>query len=176
MTTRKIFSRWILSSHPAPRSGEGNRALARWEGRAAETTRIGQDGTSACPLHHASHGPPPPLRCATRWRINDIVLATPMRPSFAGTTPKKPEPDPVMRRRRWDRLPPDHVQPNKNRTARRRKTHSLPSASFGMRSRPKGGRSPVGVPPRHLRQRTNATAQQQPRASWDPASSGVTCI
>ena len=34
---------------------------------------------------------------------------------------------------------------------------------------PSGGRSPVGVPPRHLRQRTNATAQLQKRSSWDVA-------
>ena len=46
----------------------------------------------------------------------------------------------------------------------------LPSASFGMRSRRSAGaRSPVGVPPRHLRQRTNATAQLQKRSSWDVA-------
>ncbi len=32
---------------------------------------------------------------------------------------------------------------------------------------PRGGRSPVGVPPRRLRQRPNATAQLQPRASGD---------
>jgi hypothetical protein len=33
----------------------------------------------------------------------------------------------------------------------------------GARHRPRGGGSPVGVPPRHLRQRPNATAQLQPR-------------
>jgi hypothetical protein len=38
-------------------------------------------GESACPLHHpalaarATGGPPPPLRCATRWRITDTVIA-----------------------------------------------------------------------------------------------------
>jgi hypothetical protein len=35
-------------------------------------------------------------------------------------------------------------------------------------------RSPVGVPPRRLLQRPNATAQLQIRASWDVVSSGVT--
>jgi hypothetical protein len=33
-----------------------------------------------------------------------------------------------------------------------------------------GTRSPPGVPPRHLRQRPNATAQLQLRASWDGTS------
>ena len=38
-------------------------------------------------------------------------------------------------------------------------------------------RSPVGVPPRHLRQRTNATAQLQKRSSWDAAKrSGVIAL
>ena len=35
-----------------------------------------------------------------------------------------------------------------------------------------GARSPAGVPPRLLRQRTNATAQFQRRASWDVARDG----
>jgi len=34
---------------------------------------------------------------------------------------------------------------------------------LAARHRPRGGGSPVGVPPRHLRQRPNATAQLQPR-------------
>jgi hypothetical protein len=37
-----------------------------------------------------------------------------------------------------------------------------------------GTRSPVGVPPRHLLRRTNATAQLRLRASWDAALTGVT--
>ena len=31
---------------------------------------------AACPLHHPSGGPPPPLRFTARGRINEIVLAT----------------------------------------------------------------------------------------------------
>jgi len=36
-----------------------------------------------------------------------------------------------------------------------------------MRRALSAARSPLGVPPRHLRQRTNAAAQLQLRASWD---------
>ena len=39
-------------------------------------------------------------------------------------------------------------------------------APAGARRALSGARSPVGVPPRHLRQRTNAAAQLQSRASW----------
>jgi hypothetical protein len=46
---------------------------------------VGRDASSiaACPPHHASHGPPPPLRSTARGRISNILLATRQRPSFA---------------------------------------------------------------------------------------------
>ena len=44
----------------------------------------------------------------------------------------------------------------------------------GARRASIGTRSPVGVPPRHLLRRTNATAQLRLRASWDVALTGVT--
>ena len=44
----------------------------------------------------------------------------------------------------------------------------------GARRASVGTRSPVGVPPRHLLRRTNATAQLRLRASWDVAPTGVT--
>jgi hypothetical protein len=44
----------------------------------------------------------------------------------------------------------------------------------GARRASIGTRSPVGVPPRHLLRRTNATAQLRLRASWDAALTGVT--
>jgi hypothetical protein len=106
------------------------------------------------------------------------------------------KPDPVMRRRRWGRLPPDHVQPLVEHDLCR-KTGFHPGSSPGQafsgscpnktgrrdaerrvafRPHPSGcgralsaARSPVGVPPRRLRQRTNATAQLQKRSSWDAA-------
>ena len=42
----------------------------------------------------------------------------------------------------------------------------------GARRASGGTRSPVGVPPRLLLRRTNATAQLQLRASWDAARDG----
>jgi hypothetical protein len=46
-----------------------------------------------------------------------------------------------------------------------RATESAACAALRLRAR-----SPAGVPPRHLRQRPNATAQLQLRASWDGTS------
>ena len=43
----------------------------------------------------------------------------------------------------------------------------------GARRASGGTRSPVGVPPRLLLRRTNATAQLQLRASWDAAATGA---
>ena len=63
------------------------------------------------------------------------------------------------------------------REAERRQTRiSNPTwpASAGMRRASGGTRSPVGVPPRLLLRRTNATAQLRLRASWDAALTGVT--
>jgi hypothetical protein len=90
------------------------------------------------------------------------------------------KPDPVMRRRRWGRLPPDHVQPLVEHDlfgkpdatfpdhARIKQDGETPIDACSFRPHPSGcgralsaARSPVGVPPRHLRQRTNATAQLQ---------------
>ena len=50
--------------------------------------------------------------------------------------------------------------------AERRQTHAV-WLHRRMQRALSGARSPVGVPPRHLLQRTNATAQLQIRASWD---------
>ncbi len=47
---RRIF-------HPAPRSGEGGPPEGRWKG-----PRLRGYLFAVRPLHHASHGPPPPLR------------------------------------------------------------------------------------------------------------------
>ena len=67
------------------------------------------------------------------------------------------------------------------RNAGRRDIQSAPPPSCricggqeGVRRASSGTRSPVGVPPRHLLRRTNATAQLQLRASWDAALTGVT--
>jgi hypothetical protein len=51
--------------HPAPRSGEGGPrcAAAWWKGRGrAARLRAEKILCAERPLHHASHGPPPPLR------------------------------------------------------------------------------------------------------------------
>ena len=62
--------------------------------------------------------------------------------------------------RRWDRLRLDHAQRTKRkRNAGRRISPNL--RALRARLALSGARSPVGVPPRHLLQRTNATAHLQ---------------
>ncbi len=109
-------------------------------------------------------------------------------PEFCRYDAQEAEPGPVMRRRRWGWLPPDHVQPLVEHDlfgkpdatfpdhARINQDGETPTDAYSFRPHPSGcgrdpsgGRSPVGVPPRHLRQRTNATAQLQKRSSWDVA-------
>ena len=57
-----------------------------------------------------------------------------------------------------------------SKEAERRETRSPRTAPCGMRRARIAARSPLGVPPRHLLQRANATAQPQLRASWDGTS------
>ena len=73
----------IRTSHPAPRSGEGGPPQA--VGGACASTlfpNLGAIDGPTRPLHHAPHGPPPPLRFTPRGRISDIVLATRFAPEF----------------------------------------------------------------------------------------------
>ena len=51
----------------------------------------------------------------------------------------------------------------KTREAERRQTPPTKSAPYGCGARPAGRAAPTGVPPRFLRQRTNAAAQLQTR-------------
>src|SRR6202522_879090 len=56
--------KFVRGTHPAPRSGEGGPRF--WRGGRGVG---GEANLSAVrPLHHASHGPPPPLRFTTRGR------------------------------------------------------------------------------------------------------------
>jgi hypothetical protein len=85
---------------------------------------------------------------------------------------------------RWDRLsarscssamrwvslslhPPYEESKEIKKEAERRQTRIQRPHHRMRRALESGARSPVGVPPRHLRQRPNATAQLQSRASWD---------
>src|ERR1700722_1350595 len=57
-----------------------------------------------------------------------------------------------------------------SKEAERRETRIQPPHPCGVRRAQSAARSPLGVPPRHLLQRANATAQPQLRASWDGTS------
>ena len=101
---------------------------------------------------------------------------------------KAPDPIPSDGRRRWYRHP-SRSRParQKIRKAKRRQTRnptvriadaaapliSLPRTAYGEGGG--GARSPVGVPPRRLRQRTNAAAQLQHALPGTRPTSGVTC-
>ena len=66
------------------------------------------------------------------------------------------------------------IRATKQREAERRQTQSIHWPHLLMRRASGGTRSPVGVPPRLLLRRPNATAQLRLRASWDAAATGVT--
>ena len=68
---------------PPREAGGGAPPEGRWEGPRPSGTP-----QRCMPLHHASHGPPPPH--FVRWRTSESVLAMHARPRFAGTTRKKP--------------------------------------------------------------------------------------
>jgi hypothetical protein len=96
-------------------------------------------------------------------------------PEFCSTKNESSGPDPVGWRRRWDRLHLDRARLTKKsgrRNAGRRVCPTSAPATCilprvrerteeGARRASSGTRSPVGVPPRRLRQRTNAAAQLQ---------------
>ena len=74
-----------------------------------------------------------------------------------------------------DPLVPSGLQTrSERREAERRQTQSIHWPHLRMRRASGGTRSPVGVPPRLLLRRPNATAQLRLRASWDAAATGVT--
>jgi hypothetical protein len=61
----------LILFNPAPPSGEGEPPAGRWKGMGGNASPM-----AAGPLHHASHGLPPPLRFTARMRISNTVLAT----------------------------------------------------------------------------------------------------
>src|SRR5580704_15778841 len=65
------------------------------------------------------------------------------------------------------RLEPRNVRTEESKEAERRETRSQRPHPSGVRRAQSAARSPLGVPPRRLLQRANATAQPQLRASWD---------
>ncbi len=87
---------------PPRAAGRGDRAPARWEGPLSVISLLPLLPSSVRPLHHASHGPPPP-RCgggkkrafSRRVRVR-VLLHEQQR--------KTPDPIPSDGRRRWYRL------------------------------------------------------------------------
>jgi hypothetical protein len=84
---RRVFVHAVHRSGVQPTSapfilpreaGKGDRPKGGGRGVGKDDARRAS-GDSARPLHHASHGPPPPLRFTTRGRISERILATRMR-------------------------------------------------------------------------------------------------
>ena len=144
------------------------------------------------PLHH-----PDRLRCATSLQgVSKIVVAARFRARVLPTEANGEQPVARMsvseiRGRLSTRKPlrisrslssgrPPRAGPvgtiraTKRREAERRQTQSIHWPHLRMRRASGGTRSPVGVPPRLLLRRPNATAQLRLRASWDGALTGVT--
>ena len=83
------------------------REASLWRSAVEGPFGLNASSTAACPLHHASHGPPPPLRFTARWRIKrnrsrDALRARVLRT----TTPKKDLPPATKGRRSAERRNP----------------------------------------------------------------------
>ena len=81
----------------------------------------------------------------------------------------KPEPDPVMRRRRWGRRHLDQVQKNKSGRRDADRRVFLPSASFGMRSRAERSALACRRPTTALAAANERHRSAPERSSWDAA-------
>jgi hypothetical protein len=144
----------------------------------------GEDPLCRAPLHHASHGPPPPLRGGGKEKRPRGAISA--RAMEGGEWRNAIRADPTFYslfairyfliatrsfKEKGGGTPADAIHPlAASADAARPPRHPPPHAGGGKG----GGRSPVGVPPRLLLRRTNATAQLRLRASWDAALAGVT--
>ena len=159
-------------------AGKGDRAQRGGRGDGKDDAHRAS-GRSARPLHHASHGPPPPLRFAPRGRITVIVLATRSAPEFCEQRPVDRSPDGAKRNpgTAWQlECSPseltlallratnltNHEKKGKRNADKRVSNLRVSGAARTVVARGRV-RSPVGVPPRLLRQRANADAQLQAR-------------
>jgi hypothetical protein len=125
-------------------------------------------------------------RAATRAAPTtyNLVLAAPARPSFASVIHNIVPPSLIASRLSlwWNGLSARSCSTNKGKRNAGRRV-SPTSAPYGARHPPSEpspykegteGGSPVGVPPRRLRQRTNATAQLQNALPGTWSKTGVT--
>ncbi len=103
--------------------------------------------------------------CTFSRRLRARVMQTP----FPTTTVARIERSEIRERISGSNAAPGFrcAQPGlRRKEAERRQTHAV-WLHRRMQRALSGARSPVGVPPRRLLQRANATAQLQIRASWD---------
>jgi hypothetical protein len=125
---------------------------------------------------HAPSPHPALLRSATlsiQGRVKRERSRGAPAPEFCSKKHGSPARSPSDGRRRWYRLHLDRARLKKSGRRNADRRVNLPSASADAAARPDlfplpgvrggqgGARSPVGVPPRRLRQRTNAAAQLQ---------------
>jgi len=145
---------------PSPRRGEGG---VRGLGRTRKTP-------ASEPPHPRFARPLP-----SGERLNECVLATRARPSYVNAIRKIVPRSRIASRltRRWDR-PSARSCPTNKREAERRPAHNSILRALRARLALSGARSPVGVPPRHLLQRTNAAAQLQNALPGTRQKTGVT--
>jgi len=144
------------------------------------------EGASTLPEHWRfiliaqtrGEAPSPSLRSTSprvrgEVKTSDLVLAVRSAPEllFKNRFPRPPHRSSPENTGGGCRSPHDpcfeHSQERteESKEAERRETRSPRSAPSGVRRAQSAARSPFGVPPRHLLQRANATAQPQLRAS-----------
>jgi hypothetical protein len=109
--------------------------------------------------------PGPAFKLASRSRISrSLSSGRPLRAGPVGSIRATKEREAERRQTRISNLRTRNLHPSRLRGR----------TEEGARRASGGTRSPVGVPPRLLLRRPNATAQLRLRASWDAASTGVT--
>jgi hypothetical protein len=103
----------LILFNPAPPSGEGEPPAGRWKGMGGNASRM-----AAGPLHHASHGPPPPLRFTARVRISNTVLATRSCARALPTTKQIDSPPSTKREAKRRKAHANHVPRSINKRCR----------------------------------------------------------
>ena len=165
-----------LSSRPAQRRGGTARSAVG--GALAKTPAPSPEDLAERPQAPSTMlrmVPPPPLRFTARGRISNIVLATPMRPSFA--SPQRHEkirPRPTHDPQKWCPVfGQDHAQRRGRRSAERRMPtiaaqhqQTLPLVDVSARLRAKSGRARLPALRRGSR-RDSHPCSAPGHASWD---------
>jgi hypothetical protein len=175
LARRSRISRSLSSGRPLRAGPVGSiRATRCWRNNQHKTlsrrdlTRVLRtEANGEWPVARMSvqRNPGPAFKLVSRSRISpSLSSGRPLRAGPVGSIRATKEREAERRQTRISNLRTRNLHPSRLRGR----------TEEGARRASGGTRSPVGVPPRLLLRRPNATAQLRLRASWDAASTGVT--